>query len=297
MNPFLLPLTWTDFLLVMLVNGIIGFLSGMFGFGGGFLLVPILNISLGIPMTFAAGASVCQVLGPATTSLLARDIEPARFRLPLIITGGLLVGASAGAWTLHLLSGDTTLTIGGKNLPAADFVVLAIYLILLLSLGGFSLYEVWREGRDRPVPRGWLARWTPLPRAAFSEFEGKEQSILVLSWFGLAVGFSAGLLGNSGGVLLLPGLVYLLGMRTQQAVMSSLVIVWVLSMISTAAHAWLGHVDLRLVAALLIGGTFGARFGSEIGLKLHGLQLRRWFGRLILLTSLLILYRLVRMLS
>lgn len=295
MNLFLFPLTWTEFLLAVLVNGMIGFLSGVFGFGGGFLLVPVLNVVLGIPMTFAAGASACQVLGPATTSLLARDIKAARFRLPLIITGGLLVGAVAGAWGLHLLSRETTVSIKGQELPAADFVVLVVYLVLLLLLGGFSLYEAWREESDRPISRGWLARWTLPPLAAFSEFDDNRQSIVVLSWFGLAVGFSAGLLGNSGGVLLLPGLVYLLGMRTQEAVMSSLVIVWLLSLISAAAHAWFGHVDLRLVAALLIGGTFGARFGSEVGLRLHGSQIRRWFGRLMLLTSLLILYRLVQM--
>jgi uncharacterized membrane protein YfcA len=93
MNPFLTSLTWTELLLAMLINGMIGFLSGVFGFGGGFLLVPVLNVALGIPMTFAAGASACQVLGPATTSLLARNIEARRFRLPLIISGGLFLGA------------------------------------------------------------------------------------------------------------------------------------------------------------------------------------------------------------
>jgi len=295
MSAFLLPLSWTDCLLVALANGVIGFLSGVFGFGGGFLLVPVLNVVLGIPMTYAAGASACQMLGPSTTSLLARNIKPDRFRLPLIITGGLLVGSFAGAWGLNFLGKEKSLTIGGRELPAADFVVLSLYLCLVIVLGGFSLYEAWREDHDRPISRGWLARWSWPPLATFSEFEGKPQSILILSWFGLAVGFSVGLLGNSGGVLLLPGLVYLLGMRTQDSVVSSLVIAWVVSLISTTAHAWFGHVDLRLVAALLIGGTFGARVGSEVGLKLHGSQIRRWFGRLMLLTSVLILYRLVRM--
>lgn len=295
MNPFLSDLTWTDFLLAMLVNGMIGFLSGVFGFGGGFLLVPVLNVALGIPMTYAAGASVCQVLGPATTSLLARDIRPKRFKLPLIITGGLLVGASAGAWALHKLSGQGSIEIANREMPAADVVVLVVYLLLLSFLGGFSLYEAQRQERSRPLTTGWATGWRLPPLAAFSEFGETKQSIAVLSWFGLLVGFSSGLLGNSGGVLLLPGLIYLLGMKTQDAVISSLVIVWVLSIISTAAHAWLGHVDLRLVSALLIGGTIGARWGSEVGLQLRGAQLRRWFGRLMLLTCLLILFRLLRM--
>lgn len=295
MNPFLADLTWIDLLLAMFANGLIGFLSGVFGFGGGFLLVPVLNVALGIPITYAAGASVCQVLGPATTSLLARGIKPKRFRLPLIITGGLLVGASTGAWALHELNGHGSIQIAGRELPAADVVVLFIYLLLLSSLGGFALYEARREENSRPVATGWMRGWHFPPLAVFSEFGNTQQSIAVLSWFGVFVGFSAGLLGNSGGVLLLPGLIYLLGMRTQDAVMSSLVIVWVLSIISTSAHAWLGHVDLRLVSALLIGGTIGARFGSEVGLQLRGAQLRRWFGLLMLLTCLLILYRLLRM--
>lgn len=297
MSPFLLPLSWTDFLLAVLANGLIGFLSGVFGFGGGFLLVPVLNIVLGIPMTFAAGASACQVLGPTTTSLLAREIKLDRCRLPLILTGGLFVGASSGAWGLSWLSHKGALTIVGRDVPAADFVVLAIYLAILLGLGGFSVYEAFREDQNRPISRGWLAKWRLPPLAAFAEFDYNERSISVLAWFGLGVGFSVGLLGNSGGVLLLPGLVYLLGMRTQEAVLSSLVIAWVLSLVSTAAHAWLGHVDLRLVAALLIGGTFGARFGSEIGLRLRGTQIRRWFGWLTLASSLLILYRFARMFS
>ncbi len=295
MNLFLENLTWTDFLLAMMLNGMIGFLSGVFGFGGGFLLVPVLNVVLGIPMTYAAGASACQVLGPATTALLARNIEPYRFRLPLIITGGLLVGASAGAWGLHVLSHQAKTSIAGRSLSTVDVVVLVIYLGLLSFLGLFSLYEAYRQDQNRPLSRGWLARCQCPPVAEFSEFDGKTQSIVVLSWFGVVVGFSAGLLGNSGGVLLLPGLVYLLGMRTQEAVKSSLGIVWVLSIISTTAHAWLGHVDMRLVGALLIGGTFGARWGSEVGLQLHGSQLRRWFGWLMLLTCLLIVFRLVRM--
>ncbi|MCA9072869.1 MAG: sulfite exporter TauE/SafE family protein, partial [Planctomycetaceae bacterium] len=205
------------------------------------------------------------------------------------------VGASAGAWALHQLSGHGLVKIGTNQIPAADVVVLVIYLLLLSTLGGFSLYEARREEQFRPVMTGWATGWQVPPLAIFSEFGETKQSIVVLSWFGLFVGFSAGLLGNSGGVLLLPGLIYLLGMKTQDAVVSSLVIVWVLSIISTTAHAWLGHVDLRLVSALLIGGTIGARWGSEIGLKLRGAQLRRWFGRLMLLTCLLILFRLLRM--
>lgn len=288
--------TWTNLAGCALASGVIGVLAGMFGFGGGFLLVPVLNILLGVPIEFAAGASACQVLGPATTSLLARRISWSAFRLPLILSGGLLVGVNLGARLLAYARHAGEVVVNGRSLSIAELVVLPTYWLVLLLLGLFSLYDARRSRANRPISRGWLMNWRIPPNACLDEFEGRATSIPVLAWFGFGVGLLSGLLGNSGGLVLLPGLVYLLGMSTQQAVVSSLVIVWVNSVLATASHAWLGHVHLGLVAVLLFGGTIGARLGSRFGTRLSGPELRLRFGWVVLVTAFLISLQLISML-
>ncbi|MBW3543097.1 MAG: sulfite exporter TauE/SafE family protein [Planctomycetes bacterium] len=276
--------------LAALAGGGVGFLSGVFGAGGGFLIVPVLSIALGVPMHLAVGSSACQILGPATTSLLVRRVTRERLRLPLVICGGLLVGVALGAWLLEeLVRGSASAGDNGR----AEVVVLGIYFGLLLVVGTFALWEARRHAAGRPLPRGWLASLALPPLATFPQFDHRRMSLPVLGWFGLMVGLVAGLLGIGGGLILLPGLVYFLGLRTHEAVQSSLVIVWVVALQSTVAHAWNGNVDLRLVAALLVGGTVGARLGSELGTQLTGPRLRQSFGWLLIATSAFIGLRLL----
>ena len=130
---------WFDFFLISTTGGLIGFLAGMFGVGGGFLLVPILNIVLGIPMELAVGASACQVLGPATTSLLARKIKVRDLFFPLVITGGLLLGVIAGTGILEHAKSSAAVMLNGRNIIVADLVVLIAYFLMLTGLGVLSL--------------------------------------------------------------------------------------------------------------------------------------------------------------
>lgn len=286
-----------DLVLSAVAGGSVGFLSGVFGIGGGFLLVPILNIVLRIPMEFAVGAGACQVLGPATTSLLARRIRADNVGLPLTVAGGLFVGVFVGVHLLTLAKGQGNVVVAGNQLPLAEAVVLLTYLLLLLGVGLFALWETGRRRAGRGVKTGWIAGWRVPPYGEFAEFQGSRVSIAMLAWFGLLVGLLAGLLGISGGLILLPGLIYLLGMKTHQAVLSTLVLVWIVGVQSTIAHGWYEHIDLRLVAALLVGGTVGARLGSQVGQKLKGRHLRESFGWLLLATAALIAARLAFLLA
>ena len=120
-----------------------------------------------------------------------------------------------------------------------------------------------------------------------------QLSIPILTWFGLAVGFVSGFLGMSGGLILFPGLIYLIGMPTQRAVIGTLVIVWLVAVQSTIAHAWHNHIDLKLVAALLVGGTIGARLGSEFGPNLRGRQVRYGYACVVLLAGFVVGIRLL----
>ncbi|MCA9016774.1 MAG: sulfite exporter TauE/SafE family protein [Planctomycetaceae bacterium] len=285
-----------DFLLISLAGGLIGFLAGMFGVGGGFLLVPILNIVLGVPMELAVGASACQVLGPATTSLLARKIKVRDLFFPLVITGGLLLGVIAGTGILEHAKALAEISINGKKIIVAELVVLVLYFLMLLGLGILSLRSARRS--DAELSSAILKdRLQIPPLARFPNlFEG-ALSIPVIAWFGLGLGLISGLLGISGGILLLPMLIFGLGIPTHRAISCSLVIVWIVAFQSTVAHAWHGNVSIVIVIALLLGGTVGARLGSDLNARLKGLQLRQQFGWLLLSVALMIGARLVFLLA
>ena len=280
---------------VAFAGAIVGFASGVFGIGGGFLLVPVLNIALRVPIEFAVGAGACQVLGPATTSLLARRVELNDLRLPLILSGGLLAGVLAGASTLDQAERTGTIAAGvaDHGIPLAEFSVLLAYFVLLTSLGIFALFEVRRSAANQPLRAGWMARWRVPPYTAMTGSNDPQLSIPILTWFGLAVGFVSGFLGMSGGLILFPGLIYLIGMPTQRAVIGTLVIVWLVAVQSTIAHAWHNHIDLKLVAALLVGGTIGARLGSEFGPNLRGRQVRYGYACVVLLAGFVVGIRLL----
>lgn len=287
---------WFDFFLISSAGGLIGFLAGMFGVGGGFLLVPILNIVLGIPMELAVGASACQVLGPATTSLLARKIKFRDLFFPLVITGGLLLGVIAGTGILEHAKSSTSVVLNGRNIIVADLVVLIAYLLMLTGLGVLSLRSARRDDSEL---KGTLFtdRFQIPPVARFPSLVEEPLSIPVIAWFGLGLGLLSGLLGISGGLLLFPVLIFGLGIPTHRAITCSLMIVWIVAFQSTIAHAWHGNINIMIVIALLLGGTVGARLGSDLNARLKGLQLRRQFGWLLLSVALMIGARLVFLLA
>lgn len=286
-----MSLDTADLILATVAGTGVGFISGLFGVGGGFLLVPTLSLGLNLPVQVIVGSAACQVLGPATASLLARRLQPAHFRLPLCLGGGLLAGIIAGARILEAAQARGTVTINAQHVPAAELLVLGVYLMLLTSIGLFAVWETCVRHGEAPSPL--LARLSLPPLGDFPGFSGRSVSIPVLAWFGLAVGFLSGLLGISGGLVLIPGLIYLLGMQTQDTVRAATVIVFMVAMQSTVVHGWHGNIDLALVAALLAGGTAGARVGAQIGTKLASRKLRRYFGGLLLLAAGMVAVRLV----
>lgn len=280
------------FFMISLAGGLIGFLAGMFGVGGGFLLVPILHIVLGIEMEYAVGASACQVLGPATTSILARKMRFRDLFFPLVISGGLLFGVITGTGILEHAKESAAVSLNGKTIVVVDFVVLVAYFVMLSGLGVFSLRSARRS--DAELTGNFLKDHFQIPPLAKFPglFDGKL-SIPVIAWLGLGLGFVSGLLGISGGIILLPALIFGLGIPTHRAISCSLVIVWIVAFQSTIAHAWNENISIVVVIALLLGGTVGARLGSDLNARLKGLQLRKQFGWLLLSTAFMIGARLV----
>jgi uncharacterized membrane protein YfcA len=286
-----------NLLLVVCCGFVVGGLAGMLGVGGSFLLVPMLHVLLGVPIETAVGSTACQLLGPATTSLLARRISLEQFRLPLILAGGIFVGVMIGTMFLEAAGAFGQLQVGGRSVPAVDLLVMSVYLFLLTGIGSFSLFEVHRQKQGRMLPRGFLARVSLPPVDVFPELGVGQFSIPVLSLFGLMMGLTAGLLGISGAILLLPGMIYLLGIRSKNAILASLVVVWITSLQATLFHAWHENVDLYLAVALMFGGTIGARLGSELSNRLQGQSIRTSLGWLALLAAALVVFRLWRLLA
>lgn len=285
-----------EFIVIVATGGGIGWLAGLFGVGGGFLIVPILVIVLGIPVEFAVGASACQVLGPATTALLARRVKLPAFNFPLTLAGGLFLGVTLGTFAFRKLDEIGVVELFGREVSPAQISVLTIYLLVMLIVGVFSIWETSRSKTGNPISTGWLADWKLPPLVSFREFEGERMSLPIICWFGLGTGFLSGLLGMSGGLILIPGMIYLLGMRVEKAILPTLIIVWIISFQATIVHAWNGYVDLKLVSALLLGGTLGAQLGARTGQQWGGTKLRERFGWLLLVSACLIAYKLVRLL-
>jgi uncharacterized protein len=286
-----------ELLLVVGCGFVVGNLSGIFGVGGSFLLVPILHVVLGIPIEVAVGSTACQVLGPSTAALLARRVTRPQLRLPLIITGGIIMGVLLGTIILQKASQFGKLQISGRHVEASELLVLGTYLVMLVGIGSFSLYEVRRQLADRPLRRGMLARVSLPPVDTFPELGVGALSIPVLSMFGLVTGITAGMLGISGALLLIPGLVYLLDIRSRKAILASLIVVWITSFLATISHAWQGNVDLGLTVALMFGATIGARIGSDLSTRLHSRSLRSGIGWLSLFAAALVVFQLVQLLK
>lgn len=283
-----MDLSVTDFTIVVLAGAGIGWIAGLFGIGGGFLLVPVLNILLGIPVEWAVGSTACQILGPATTAIMARRLRFQDLELPLTLGGGLIVGVIVGTMTFRLLEQFGTISLWGKEVSAAEITVLGLYFVVMTQVGLFSIWETSRSQQGKPISLGWIADWNIPPLVTFPEFEGDRISLAILCWFGLGIGFLSGLLGMSGGLILIPGMVYLLGIRAEKAILTTLIIVWLISFQATVIHTWNGYVDLKLVGALLVGGTFGAQLGSRAGQLWGGEKLRRRFGWLLLASAAMI---------
>ncbi|MEZ6068139.1 MAG: sulfite exporter TauE/SafE family protein [Planctomycetaceae bacterium] len=280
------PVGPLQIVIIAVAGAVVGAMSGALGLGGGFLIFPLLTVGLGLPSEIAVGCASCQALGPATTALLVRGARWRDFDIPLVMLGGLAIGVWSGAMVLHAL----TQGIDEADAWVPEAVTTGLYALMLSTVGGFSLFEARRAERYRPLSTGWL-KDVPLPPEFNSLTDGLHGSLPLLAWFGLLVGFQSGLLGNSGGLLLMPGMVYLFGFPTQRAVAYSLAIVWLISLKGTAVHAWYGHVDLWIVAALLLGGTVGAQLGSEWGRGLRGASVRMLFGWLAVATSLVMVWK------
>jgi uncharacterized membrane protein YfcA len=254
------------------VGGVVGLLSGLFGVGGGFLLTPLLMF-LGVsPMVAAASDSAAIVAASTTGTLQHSRVGTVDYRMGLTLFAGGSVGSFAGVALLHWLN----------RLGPANSVIRVLYVIMLGSIGTFMLVEsvqTWRRGiymserRFEPVPR---RRWVDaLPfRMRFPRSE-VEVSFLVPVALGVLGGVLAALMGVGGGFIMVPLMLYVLGMRMHVVAGTSLLQILLTCMLVTVLQATQNHtVDVVLAVLLATGSTTGAVIGTRWGRRLRADQLK-----------------------
>ena len=267
-------------LLIILMGGAVGFLSGMFGVGGGFLTTPLL-IFYGIPPAVAVASSATQITGSSVSGALAYwERGQVDARMGGVLVAGGLVGAGVGQVIFRLL----------QELGQIDVVISLIYVLFLSVIGGLMLRDavvalaVARSGNAPPAPRTRHLPWVAaLPWKMRFPRSGLYISPLAPLLIGAGVGMLTVILGIGGGFIMVPAMVYILGMRAQAVVGTSLFQIIFVTAATTLLHATSSKsVDIVLALLLLLGGVTGAQVGVRAAQKLSPDRLRLALALLVL---------------
>jgi uncharacterized protein len=274
----------------------VGFVSGLFGVGGGFLLTPLLNVVFGVPLPVAVGTGLALIVGTSLPALLRHQSQgQGELRFDILMLAGSLLGVDAGARALDTLSRLGAISMAGRTFPAAALVVQSGYVFLLA--GAATLF--WRQrlaganlpGAGRPGP---LARWSFPPRVDLPAVQLRGVAVLPIAYLGFGLGFLAGLLGVGGGVALMPVLIYGYGFPLRQAAGTGILVLVASAALGTFLHARQGHVHLGLVAALLVGASLAAQAGVLATRRLSVSTLRRLFAGVLLAAAAAVVWHLLK---
>jgi len=247
-------------------------------------MTPAVMILLGVPAPTAVGTDLATILCTSSFGLFKRrgsktvDVKIASF-----IAAGSLFGVWFGSMQLEHLKRVPPLIVNGHEVVAAQYVLLWVFVGVLLGISGFMLLDA-RRNRYRPSPAktGLLAGIALPPYGRFDSLEHGELPLIPLVLLGVIVGIFTGLMGIGGGVILLPALIYLVGQSTAHAVGTSLLLVWVSSLMGVLLNAEHGNIHVPLWIAMVAGGLSGASLGTSVGLKIAGFKLRMYFVYVIL---------------
>jgi uncharacterized membrane protein YfcA len=263
--------------LLLGIGGIVGVLSGMFGVGGGFLITPLLFF-VGIPPAVAVATSANQVVASSVSGVLAhlkrRTVD---FRMGLVLLAGGLVGSAAGVQVFNLL----------REAGQVDLLVQLSYVVFLGVIGALmfveSLRALRRSRSGAPAARrkhNWVHS---LPLKVKFRTSGLYISVIPPLLVGALVGLLAAVMGVGGGFVMVPAMIYLLGMPTKVVVGTSLFQIIFVTAFTTLLHATTNYtVDMILAVLLLIGGVIGAQIGTTLGARLKAEQLRILLALLVL---------------
>lgn len=271
-------------LVIIGLGGLVGILSGMFGVGGGFLTTPLL-IFYGIPPTVAAASASTQVTGSSVSGVIAYSRRKGvDYQMGGVLVVGGIFGTLAGAALFRAL----------QQLGQIDTVINIVYVLLLGSIGGImareSLASVlsMRRGEKLPAKK---RRHHPLVANLPLRWRFYRSGLYISPLAPLLLGFATGiltiLLGVGGGFVMVPAMLYLLGMGAQVVVGTSLFQILFVTLASTMVHSLTTKaVDIVLAVLLLIGSVTGAQIGARFAQKLPPEYLRLLLSLLVLLVAL-----------
>jgi uncharacterized membrane protein YfcA len=277
-------------LLLLGLGGAIGFLSGLLGVGGGFLLTPLL-IFAGIPSAIAVATTSSHVTASSMSGALAQWRKGAiDLKMAAVMTLGGVLGTGVGVWLFSLL----------RRSGQMDVVISAAYVVLLGTIGSLMLRESLsslRAARGGTAPAGRRVEHNWIQRLPFKErFPASRLYISVMAPLGIgfAVGVLSAVLGVGGGFVIVPAMIYVLRMPANVVMGTSLAQIIVITATATVLQSIGNHaVDAMLALFLIVGGVLGAQFGVRASSRLRGEQLRFLLAVVVLAVGLMLLYGLV----
>ena len=270
--------------LVIVALGVLtGILSGLFGVGGGFLTTPLL-IFYGVPPTVAAASATTQVTGASVTGVLAHGRRGGvDYRMGAVTIGGGVIGAGIGALLFRFF----------QSIGQIDTVINILYVVMLGTIGSLMAREAWqavrpseRSEKKQAMKRRHHRLVAVLPLRWRFYGSGLYISPIAPALLGVAVGALTMLMGVGGGFILVPAMLYILGMSANVVVGTSLFNILFVTMVTTMMHALTTHaVDIVLVALLLIGSVTGAQIGTQVAQKFKPEYLRLALAAIVLLIA------------
>ncbi|BCH27330.1 UPF0721 transmembrane protein [Mesorhizobium sp. L-8-10] len=269
---------------LLAMGAAVGFLSGMFGVGGGFLITPLL-IFYNIPPAIAVATGANQVIASSFSGALAHFKRGTLdIKLGTVLLAGGIVGSTFGAMVFAFL----------RSLGQLDLFISIFYVAFLGIVGGLMLVEsvnALRRVRSGALPtlkksgqHNWIHR---LPLKMRFRTSKLFVSVIPVLGIGAGIGFLAAIMGVGGGFIMVPALIYLLKVPTNVVVGTSLFQIIFVAAYTTIVHSTANQtVDVILAFVLMVGGVAGAQYGARAGQRLRGEQLRALLALLVLAVAL-----------
>jgi uncharacterized membrane protein YfcA len=276
-------------LLISGLGALVGFLSGLFGVGGGFLMTPLL-IFIGIPAAVAAATDAAQITAGATSGALSHSrLGNVDYKMGLVIVAGGFFGGVVGVQVVKVL----------RNLGNFDFFLKLVYVLVLGFIGTTMFVEGLRAWRGRgqsgePRKGGLTLFFARMPLQMTFPKCGLRTSVLLPMLAGFLVGVLAAFLGVGGGFIMLPAMIYIIGIPTRVAVGTDLFQIVLTSANVSLQQAIVNHtVDIMLAVVLFAGSVIGAQFGVLASKRLRGEQIRVFLALIVMVVMVLLLFQLL----
>lgn len=281
-----------DLLTLLAIGGGVGFLSGLFGVGGGFLITPLLvflNVSPAIAAATGANTVIASSVSGVLAQLRRRQVD---FKMGALLLAGGFAGSGASVALVSVL----------RRLGQIDFVISLSYVVLLGTVGAMmfaeSLRALLRVSAAGGAPaRTKLHQHTWLHGMPFKTRFPRSRlyiSALLPILVGFGVGVLSGIMGVGGGFLIVPAMIYVLGMPTSLVVGTSLFQIIFVAANVTILQAWTNQtVDALLALVLMIGGGIAAPIGADLGRRLKAAEMRILMAALVLVVAIVLAYGLV----